>query len=264
MCIGDTIVTGILTYDLAVANYANPSALAFIKWPIVLEPFLLATCCLTVQFFYAWRIWIMSLRRNWILLVLIGCLSILSWCALCWEVHTLATHNLISELNILLSSYIWFGGSLAADVLITCSVIYYLDLRFRMRPEFPSGVSANRLLHRSFRKLIVRTVECNLLSLIAQAIAVGLFARGSVGSYSGITGMTLAKVYTFSLLVSLNCRHSKNDGSGGGGLSSSRGGGIDSAAVSDRRGTITFPSTQVDIQRETAGNRRKGTSAQCR
>ncbi|KAE9402226.1 hypothetical protein BT96DRAFT_563708 [Gymnopus androsaceus JB14] len=203
MCIGDTIATGILTYDFAVTNYANPSALMLIKWPIVTEPVLLTMCGLTVQLFYAWRIWIMSLRKNWILPVVIGCLSIIAWCAICWEVHILATRNLLSELDVLLTSYIWFGSSIAADAIITGSMIYYLDLRFRMRPEFPLGVSPNRVLHRSFRKLIIRTVECNLVSLLAQVVTVGLFARVSVtGAYSDITGMTLAKVYTFSLLVS--------------------------------------------------------------
>ncbi|KAE9389456.1 hypothetical protein BT96DRAFT_400030 [Gymnopus androsaceus JB14] len=202
MCMGDTVATGILTYDWAVTNYANPSALMFVHWAIVAEPFLLGTCGLSVQLFYAWRIWIMSLRSNWILPAVIGCFSVFGWCIICWIVHSQATHNLFSELNVLLPSYLWLGSSVAVDVLITGSMIYYLDLRFRIRPEFPSGVSANRFLHRSFRKLIVRTVECNLLSLFAQAIAVGLFARGSVGYYSDITGMTLAKVYTFSLLVS--------------------------------------------------------------
>ncbi|KAE9402223.1 hypothetical protein BT96DRAFT_991390 [Gymnopus androsaceus JB14] len=256
LTMGIVLSAGIWTYDLAVTNHANPSTLTFIKWPMIAEPVLLSTCGITVQLFYAWRIWIISLRKNQILPVVIGCFSILGWCAIYWQVHTLATHNLLSKLDILLPSYIAFGCSLAADALITGSMIYYLNLRFRMRPEFPSGVSSNRFPHRSFRKLIVRTVECNLLSLLAQAIAVGLFARASVtGSYSEITGMTLAKVYTFSLLVSLNCRHPNNNyGTSGRGFSSSRGGGFNSTAISNRHGSITFPSTQIDIQRETASN----------
>ncbi|KAE9403809.1 hypothetical protein BT96DRAFT_474902 [Gymnopus androsaceus JB14] len=90
----------------------------------------------------------------------------------------------------------------AADVLITGSMIYYLDLRFRVKPEFPSGVSANWSLHRRLRKIIVRTVECNLLSLFAQAVSIGLFnSKSNVGFYFVITDMTLAKIYTFSLLI---------------------------------------------------------------
>ncbi|KAE9402224.1 hypothetical protein BT96DRAFT_991391 [Gymnopus androsaceus JB14] len=267
MCIGDTIATGghrrcILTYDFAVTNYANPSALMLIKWPIVTEPVLL-----TMLWSHCAALLCVAHLDNVFEKELDFACS-----AICWEVHILATRNLLSELDVLLTSYIWFGSSIAADAIITGSMIYYLDLRFRMRPEFPSGVSPNRALHRSFRKLIVRTVECNLLSLLAQVVTVGLFARVSVtGAYSDITGMTLAKIYTFSLLVSLNCRQSKNNygtssgdfspsGGGGfslsvgGGFSSSRGGGINLTTISDRRGTATSPTTRVDIQQETAGN----------
>jgi len=39
-----------------------------------------ATCALSVQLFYASRLWIMSMKNNWILPVVIACLSILGWC----------------------------------------------------------------------------------------------------------------------------------------------------------------------------------------
>ncbi|KAE9397281.1 hypothetical protein BT96DRAFT_995879 [Gymnopus androsaceus JB14] len=87
MCIGDTIATGqnrhstdpsfkptdifalagCWSYDWAVTNYANPAALAFIHWGVPAEGFLLATCGLGVQLFYAWRVWMMSMKNNWIL-----------------------------------------------------------------------------------------------------------------------------------------------------------------------------------------------------
>ncbi|KAE9382433.1 hypothetical protein BT96DRAFT_1027650 [Gymnopus androsaceus JB14] len=86
------------------------------------------------------------------------------------------------------------GGLVAADVLITGSMIYYLDLRFRVKPEFPSGVSATGLFIDVCVKIIVRTVECNLLSLFAQAVSIGLFnSKSNVGFYFVITDMTLAK-----------------------------------------------------------------------
>ncbi|KAE9393621.1 hypothetical protein BT96DRAFT_216048 [Gymnopus androsaceus JB14] len=224
LCTCDTIATGIWSYDWAVANYANPATLKFIHWATPAEGFLLATCGLTVQLFYAWRLWVMSLKDNWILPLVVGCLSILGWCIGCWMTHIAATHKLALDLTLLLPViYIWLGGSLAADVVITGSMIYYLDLRFRMNPEFPSGVSPNWFFHRNLHKLILRTVECNLLSLFAQVIIVGLFAYSGVGFYFYITEMTLAKIYTFSLLVSLNCRHSNNGpGTSYGGFSLSR------------------------------------------
>jgi len=238
MCICDTVATGIWTYDLAVANYANPAALAFTHWAIPAEGFLMATCGLTVQLFYAWRLWMMSMKNNWILPVVVGCLSILGWCIGCWTLHITATHKLISDLALLIPGvYIWLGVSVGADVLITSSMIYYLDLRFRVKPD------KDYRLQRRFRKLIVRTVECNLLSLFVQAISVGLFNRSSVGLCFVSMDMTLVKVYTFSLLVSLNCRHSDNGpGTSNGGFSSSRGGrGVELTVLH----TSSFPSTRA-------------------
>ncbi|KAE9395360.1 hypothetical protein BT96DRAFT_1021959 [Gymnopus androsaceus JB14] len=249
MCIGDTIATGIWSYDWAVANYGNPAALAFTHWASPVEAFLLTTCALTVQLFYASRLWIMSMKNNWILPVVIGCLSILGWCIACWMVHIIATHKLISDLDLLLPVvYIWLGGSLGADVLITSSMIYYLDLSFRRKTQL------NHRLPGGIRKLIIRIVECNLLSLLSQAIVIGLFNRSSVGLYFVITDMILAKVYTFSLLVALNCRHSDNGpGTSEGGFSSSRReGGIVELTVLH---TSSFPSTRAShIQRETTGD----------
>ncbi|KAE9397289.1 hypothetical protein BT96DRAFT_1020885 [Gymnopus androsaceus JB14] len=236
MCICDTIATGIWTYDWAVANYANPASLAFIHWAIPVDGFLMAMCSLTVQLFYAWRLWIMSMRKNWILPVVVGCLSILSWCIGCWTLYILATHKLISDLALLPPVvYIWLGGSVGADILITSSMIYYLDLRFRVKPH---KTQQDHRLPGRFRKLIVLTMECNILSLLVQSIGVGLFNRSSVGLYFVSMDMTLAKVYTFSLLVSLNSRHSDN-GPGTSYVSRREGGLVELTVLH----TSSFPST---------------------
>ncbi|KAE9383784.1 hypothetical protein BT96DRAFT_1008791 [Gymnopus androsaceus JB14] len=124
-----------------------------------------------------------------------------------------------------------------ADVLITSSMIYYLDLRFRIELHKTPHNQASYHIPPRFRRLIVRTVECNLLSLLVQAMAIALF-DSSIKVYYPITNMMIAKVYTFSLLVSLNCRHSENGpetSNGEHSSSSSRGeGGIVELTVTDR------------------------------
>ncbi|KAE9402640.1 hypothetical protein BT96DRAFT_544572 [Gymnopus androsaceus JB14] len=247
MCIGDTVATGMWTYDWAVANYANPAPLAFTHWTLAAEPFLFGSCGLIVQLFYAWRVWIMSIRKNWILPVVIGCLSISAWCTICWIVHTIATHNLISEFTIFQPvGYIWLGVSVGADVLITSSMIYYLDLRFRIELQ-QNQADCNYHTPRRFRRLIVQTVECNLFSLFAQTTAIGLFNRGSIGFYFVTTNMMLTKAYTFSLLISLNCRHS-DSGHGTSKrareLSLSRRRDVELNSLGDSH---TLPSTQISV-----------------
>ncbi|KAE9405894.1 hypothetical protein BT96DRAFT_972314 [Gymnopus androsaceus JB14] len=261
ICIEDTIGTGIWTYDWAVANYGNPAVMAILPWALPTEGFLMPTCGLTVQLFYAWRVWMMSMGKNRILPVVIGCLSILGWCVLCWTTQLAATHKSMADIKLALpAGYIWLVGSVGADFVITGSMIYYLDLRFRlMKPEFSSDNSANWFLRRRLRKLIVRTVECNILSLFTQVVSTSTFNRSSVGFYFLIPDMTLAKIYTFSLLVSLNSRQTDSDHETSEGGSSSTG--------REERGfeltvlhTSSLLSTQVSspAQRETAGDLRFG------
>ncbi|KAE9387534.1 hypothetical protein BT96DRAFT_1005038 [Gymnopus androsaceus JB14] len=154
----------------------------------------------------------MSTKKNWIVPVVIACLSISGWCISLLD----GTHSSNTQADLGSQSPPTYGLDMVgggADVLITSSMIYYLDLRFRIELHKTQQNHASYHAPRRFRRLIVRTVECNLLSLFAQTICY----------WSVITDMTLAKVYTFSLLVSLNCRHSDNgSGNSNGGFSSSR------------------------------------------
>ncbi|KAJ7887268.1 hypothetical protein B0H14DRAFT_2695983 [Mycena olivaceomarginata] len=63
-----------------------------------------------------------------------------------------------------------------------------------------------------FREIIYRTVECNVLSTLAQAATIGLFQSHSVGLYFALPDMILAKIYTFSLIISLLGRRSNGTG----------------------------------------------------
>ncbi|KAJ6523705.1 hypothetical protein DFH09DRAFT_1096580 [Mycena vulgaris] len=157
MCAADTAGTGVWVYDWGVKGYASESGffvtyvwaqLCFRSWGNGLDPLGIprggdASC------FYAWRVWMVSTRKNWIVPILIVCLSVLGWCIVCWMVSIMATHKLVSELTLvsLQSTSGWEARckvlhitqigthqvNSGADVLITGSMIYYLDLRFRMK-----------------------------------------------------------------------------------------------------------------------------------
>ncbi|KAF7338904.1 Sda1 family protein [Mycena sanguinolenta] len=252
MCAADTAGTGIWVYDWAVAGYANPAVLGLVHWAFPVEAMLLGTCSTLVQCFYAWRIWLVSARKNWVLPIVIVCLSLLGWCIVCWMVSIMVAHKLVSDLSLVSPTvYVWLGGSVGADVLITASMIYYLDLRFRTK-------DTSKVIDRDsrFRAIIRRTVECNVLSLLGQTVSVGLFNAPNVGFYFVLTDMTLAKVYTFSLLISLLGRRSDGRGLSGGRNTTSKSG--EQHALSDRRVLERTPrSTQmaISVQRETVEDR---------
>ncbi|KAJ6450389.1 hypothetical protein C8R45DRAFT_1127961 [Mycena sanguinolenta] len=272
MCAADTAGTGIWVYDWAVAGYANPAVLGLVHWAFPVEAMLLCvyqepshlpiahltyfpsgTCSTLVQCFYAWRIWLVSSRKNWILPALVVSLSLLGWCIVCWMASILVTHKLVADLSLVSPTvYIWLGGSVGADVLITASMIYYLDLRFRTKETSKGGIKPDN----RFREIIRRTVECNVLSLLGQTVSVGLFNAPSVGFYFVLTDMTLAKVYTFSLVVSLLGRRSDGRGLSGARNTTSKSG--EQHALSDRRVVErTARNTQmaISVQRETVEDR---------
>ncbi|KAE9385398.1 hypothetical protein BT96DRAFT_1091323 [Gymnopus androsaceus JB14] len=216
MCIGDTIGTGVWSYDWAVANYGNPAVLVFTPWAIPAGSFFLYHLLGSTHYGKTQT----DLRSQ-----------------------TPATSGLDMVGGFRLLPVLDQTFNRGADVLITSSMIYYLDPGLRFRIEMHKA-QASYHAPRLFRRLILRTVECNLLSLFAQAISLGLFNHNSIGSYYLITTLTLSKVYTFSLLVSLNCRHSGNDSgtSNGGFCLSKRERGIVELTVLH---TSSFPSTPV-------------------
>ncbi|KAE9402221.1 hypothetical protein BT96DRAFT_991388 [Gymnopus androsaceus JB14] len=151
---------------------------------------------------------------------------------LCRSIHVLATHHLISELDLVLPvMYIWSGGSVAADVIITGSMIYYLDLRFRFKKNKEQNQATPP---RRFRQIIVRTVECNILSCIAQAAIIGLFNHRNIGLF----------------FVNIRSSHQSYGTSGGFSTSRTHNGRLTTLP------TAVYPSTQitVDLNPEAAGD----------
>jgi hypothetical protein len=76
-------------------------------------------------------------------------------------------------------------------------MIYYLGLRFRAKAASKPGLLdhfGQPVTRTRFREIIYRTVECNLLSLIAQTATIGLFNSPSVGLYFGAANGPIARI----------------------------------------------------------------------
>ncbi|KAJ7499783.1 hypothetical protein FB451DRAFT_1206561 [Mycena latifolia] len=233
MCAADTAGTGVWVYDWAVAGYASDG-----------------TCSTMVQIFYAWRVWLVSTRKNWIIPIAIVTLSVLGWCIVCWMVSIMVTHKLVSELSLVSPTvYVWLGGSVGADVLITCSMVYYLDLRFRMKEATRPTHANNR-----FREIIYRTVECNVLSLLAQSVSVGLFNSPSVGFYFGMRPPMSSRLLALTLHFAVLGR--REDGLSGARNMSSKS--AEQYALSERRvmdNRVANTQVSINVQRETTDDR---------
>lgn len=197
MCLVDTIGTGTWTYSWSVTNYANPLVFTVIPTEFLIEAFLMGASATVVQHFYAWRLWMISGRKNIWLPGLISVCSLLQQCVICWVVATFSRDRAMERVGqILPVAYLWSIGSAVGDLLITVGIFYYL--RFKHRTEF----SSNKI---SFNQIVSRTVQCNVLSLFCQ-IGTIVFFLANAGFYFFWNDMIVIKIYTISLVVSLNAR----------------------------------------------------------
>ncbi|KIY69045.1 hypothetical protein CYLTODRAFT_421079 [Cylindrobasidium torrendii FP15055 ss-10] len=183
--------------------WADMTMLDITPWECIVHFIFIGIVTLVVQWFYAWRIWIVSQRQNWWMPAIIVALSITWFGVYCWMVDSVRRAVQFSKLtNITNTVYVWLVCSVLADLGITAGMGYYLDLRYRLKRS-----SQHISSHDRFRAIVLRTVECNVLSLIAQIGVVVTYSRVTeVGMYFTLPGMTIVSIYTFSLIVSLNGR----------------------------------------------------------
>ncbi|THU76082.1 hypothetical protein K435DRAFT_903901 [Dendrothele bispora CBS 962.96] len=190
LCIGETIFSAHWGYSWGVTHYGVWSS--FFSEFIVM---IMAAGSITfiVQWVYAWRLWVISLQRNVWLPSLVAFLATVTYSITIWRISIIwvvsGTQQLTSEFLSI------------TDMLISSGLFYYLDIKLR--------TGQIKTYFRRLRAIILRTVECNLWSLLSQVGMAILFAR-SLGFYYLIFMTTIGKVYTFSLIVSLNARSHSN------------------------------------------------------
>jgi len=161
----------------------------------------------TVQLFFVYRIWILSGKSSWFI-----CLSI----CLCSAVATVAGFSLgvYAEarnqfpsgrvLNFKSVASIWLGGNALADLLITGSMLYHLARRRR----------DGRLSDHTLTRIVRLSVETNLLTTTVDIVALLMVLIYPEQQYFTCPVAILGKLYSNTLLVSLNNRISIREGRG--------------------------------------------------
>ncbi|KAH8822724.1 hypothetical protein DL96DRAFT_1714168 [Flagelloscypha sp. PMI_526] len=209
MSIITTVVEGVWVYEWGVTFYGNPAIMAVLPISLIIEIFFVGFCSLTVQHFYAWRVWILSGRKNLWLPGIISLLSVTQMISLIYIVNFWTTHRLLADVasvvNVGLMS--GFGGSIGADVGITGGMLFYLRSQ--------SKASRFKDTRRIVTRILSRTVQANILSLIFQ-VATFILYKANLGLYFVFSDFMLVKVYTFSLIVSLLIRRGREAGQNSG------------------------------------------------
>ncbi|KAJ7784360.1 hypothetical protein B0H16DRAFT_295275 [Mycena metata] len=185
-----------------VASWGQPDLLAHYPWTASMVPFMCGLVSAIVQIFYARRIWLLSPNRvTQILAVVIVLTALAQGIGAMAGGMVAATSRSFSRKTILEMKdqfTLWLAGSLAADALITGCMGYILA-RAKSRTSWQK--SETMLSH-----LIIRTMETGALTMIGAAVELALFVLFPDRTYHYVPGYTLGKLYSNSLMLSLNIR----------------------------------------------------------
>ncbi|KAJ7149713.1 hypothetical protein C8R46DRAFT_1125850 [Mycena filopes] len=209
----DLLQTGFAThyawYVLA-SGWGDPLALLSTPWTLATLAPLTALVAFLVQIFYSWRIWVISRHdKKFIpILSIIGLLAIAS-CVAGWYTGIalpnggsgpLAQVNLkrsVKTFNLDPSVTTWLAGSMACDVIITITLVFLLAVH---RNE--ALHTTKRIVHRAMRMAI----ETGALTSAAVIVELALILNVSTTSWYFMLGLLITKIYSNSLLASLNSR----------------------------------------------------------
>jgi len=196
-----------IVFDLLCNNWGNAERLLTPGWALCTMPIFSGLVSFPVQCFFAARIW--NLRASWksllsqiaikcIIIFVILCGLAQALCAIIAGARMIVIGNItkISILNAYIS--IWLGGSTVCDTVITITLLLLLR-------------SARKEAHWKETKslidsLIQQTVQTGLITTFAASVELILFLVSNKTYLHTIFACILGKLYTNSLMATLNSR----------------------------------------------------------
>lgn len=184
------------SYDRLVNNFGNQLAQAISNWAFGIGPLTNGIIGMTVQIFFAWRVKVLT-HSLWAM-VGISFLAVVS-CLCAVTIFFVATILVLSP-TVSAAKFqpvviVWLVCSATADTLISLILVVYL------RKHKTGFVSTDDTIN----KIIRLTVQTGLITSVWAIIDLGVYLGDSTGNHL-IFNLALAKLYTNSLLSSLNSR----------------------------------------------------------
>jgi len=195
----ETLNTGMdiaIIYEPMVKRYATPHATKFVPLMLYAEPLMTGVISTPIQLFVAWRIKVIS--GSWVMA------SIICFFATCSFIGSLAgtiAASLFPEYEQLQdfkpAIITWLTSSAAADVLITVSLVWSL---YKRRSNVSKKTNA------VVDRIIRLTVQTGLITAISAIVDVVTFTTVTHSTMNFVFDFALGKLYTNSLLSTLNAR----------------------------------------------------------
>ncbi|KAM5538433.1 hypothetical protein V8D89_007766 [Ganoderma adspersum] len=193
----DTANTGFdiaFVYNPLVNNFGDISALTEATWMFSTDPAITAVIAALVQFFFAWRVKMLTSNR-WIVgaIVLCAITQLLGGLGVTIALGMVPQFYEFRKFRVI--GIIWLVAAALADMLITAALVWHLR-------KHKTGMSVTDDL---INKIIHLTVQTGLITALFAMINLALYLAIPSG-YDLIFNMPLAKLYTNSLMSTLNSR----------------------------------------------------------
>ncbi|KAI0287411.1 hypothetical protein BC826DRAFT_49662 [Russula brevipes] len=152
-----TALSGADLYYWFVSGFGNMDHLASPYAAAFDVPIIGAVVALTVQYFFAYRVWILSGKKSWWLcLAICVCSTIYATAAISAGIYAHVTQKFAFGRTLKVFSYNWVIANAMADILITSAMFYYLT---RQR-----GAEGRHFSNHMLSRIVRLTVETNLLT----------------------------------------------------------------------------------------------------
>ncbi|KAI0000789.1 hypothetical protein BJV74DRAFT_820679 [Russula compacta] len=171
-------------------------------------PIIEALVAVTVQYFFAYRVWVLSNKKFWWILLIISVCSVVNLTgAFIGAIYGFVHDRFANGPILRVCALTWLIGNAIADISISLSLLYYLT---RRRP----GVAGERYFtNHALSKIVRLTVETNLVTSTDGVVALVMAVIYPSKNWFTCPVAILGKLYSNTLLVSLNNRISIREGS---------------------------------------------------
>lgn len=153
----------------------------------------------TVQFFFAYRVWVLSdCRAWWYCVIIVVCSAINNVTSFAAGVYSHIIRKFINAQKSRIVALACGAGSTATDFLIVAAMLYYLAR--------PRNAEFGPLSNHALAKILLLTVETNILNATCGIISMLMVIIFPDKRYYTCSTAILGKLYSNTLLVSLNNR----------------------------------------------------------
>lgn len=182
-------------YRTLIIEFGNLEVLGVADWIFATEPALTAIIASSVQLFFARRIWILT--KNWALVALVVVISLTSGiCGILTAFEVGRTPYFVDFRNFEAVVTTWLASSVICDALITFLLVHYLR-------KHKTGFQRSDML---LDRIIRLTVQTGFITMVIAALDLACYIAFPTGLHL-LFSFPLSKLYTNSLMSSLNSRH---------------------------------------------------------